>query len=166
MGEKERVGARGRAACDRRLRQPQGQLSRWSPDGVLLVPKSDSGPPLMCEGLSAKTDPSQKVGPVMGWRLLPPAASPALPASPCERGAGVAGTTGRGAAAAHPPPDRRLLPKCRPQTGQSRSASTRREFDGGILAASLGGLSREQPTSQMGSAGQRPPAALPRSRSC
>lgn len=51
-----------------------GQLCRWSLDGVLLVPKSDSAPLLMCEGLSAKTDPSQKAGPVMGWRLLPPAA--------------------------------------------------------------------------------------------
>ena len=51
MGEEQRVGELGVSAVrSRQLRLPlPGQFPRWSLDSVLLVPKPDSGPLLVCK---------------------------------------------------------------------------------------------------------------------
>lgn len=49
----------------------------------------------------------------------------------------------------------------RQETRHSRSASTRHESHGGVLTASRGGLSREQPTSQVGEWGSETPSSSP-----
>lgn len=49
----------------------------------------------------------------------------------------------------------------RQETRHSRSASTRHESHGGVLTASWGGLSREQPTSQVGEWGSETPSSSP-----
>ncbi|CAI9179004.1 unnamed protein product [Rangifer tarandus platyrhynchus] len=136
MGERERVGERGVSDA----RAPPGVRATLGQDGFRRESRTCCG-------------------------LAPPASCglPYTASLPCVSiGTAVVGTTGRGGAAARPPPDRHLILKCQPETRQSCSASARPEFDGGILTAALGGLSREQPSSQMGEWGSETSSNSPK----